>query len=113
MGGPHYRKQRFTSPPPLRLLTHHRSSVTPLFIMDPSAAAAEKGEAELVSMGAAATPEVGTPKGYPGGGGGSKASLVAIGATRFLIPIGTPMKRALMNMKGYLEEAGHLTKLKP
>lgn len=32
---------------------------------------------------------------------------------RFLSPIGTPMKRVLINMKGYLEEVGHLTKLNP
>ncbi|XP_057840248.1 lysine histidine transporter-like 8 isoform X5 [Cryptomeria japonica] len=32
---------------------------------------------------------------------------------RFLSPIGTPMKRVLTNMKSYLEEVGHLTKLNP
>lgn len=32
---------------------------------------------------------------------------------RFLSPIGTPMKRVLTNMKTYLEEVGHLTKLNP
>eukprot|EP00252_Welwitschia_mirabilis_P006898 TRINITY_DN1784_c0_g1_i1.p1 TRINITY_DN1784_c0_g1~~TRINITY_DN1784_c0_g1_i1.p1 ORF type:complete len:540 (-),score=25.32 TRINITY_DN1784_c0_g1_i1:523-2142(-) len=32
---------------------------------------------------------------------------------RFLSPMGTPMKRVLTNMKAYLEEVGHLTKLNP
>ncbi|KAI6688950.1 hypothetical protein NL676_025778 [Syzygium grande] len=94
----------------------------------------ERPETELISIPAtprASTPEALTPSGQRsprppaassgaggGGGGGGKAPSAAWTPTsfispRFLSPIGTPMKRVLVNMKGYLEEVGHLTKLNP
>ncbi|KAF9600587.1 hypothetical protein IFM89_010073 [Coptis chinensis] len=85
----------------------------------------ERPEAELVSIPATprmSTPEILTPTGQrsPRMGGskeGNKSSTTwtptSLISPRFLSPIGTPMKRVLVNMKGYLEEVGHLTKLNP
>lgn len=87
----------------------------------------ERPETELISIPATprgtSPPEIQTPSAQrsprPGGGGGGKSSASAAWtptsfiSPRFLSPIGTPMKRVLVNMKGYLEEVGHLTKLNP
>ncbi|KAK4429073.1 Lysine histidine transporter-like 8 [Sesamum alatum] len=85
----------------------------------------ERPETELISIPAtprASTPEILTPSGQrsPRGAGKEAGSGTAKSWTptsfispRFLSPIGTPMKRVLINMKGYLEEVGHLTKLNP
>ncbi|RZR97674.1 hypothetical protein BHM03_00026933 [Ensete ventricosum] len=94
-------------------------------------------EAELVSIPATprgvSTPETVTPTGQrsprpPGPGGGAPAAgansakswtpTPAMVSPRFLSPsissaVGTPMKRVLVNLRGYLEEVGHLTKLNP
>ncbi|XP_047327196.1 lysine histidine transporter-like 8 [Impatiens glandulifera] len=84
----------------------------------------ERPESELISIPAtprASTPETQTPSGQRS----PRTTSAAIGketrsctptsfiSPRFLSPIGTPMKRVLTNMKGYLEEVGHLTKLNP
>lgn len=45
-------------------------------------------------------------------GGGSKTPRTPW-TPRFLSPIGTPVAKAMTNMKSYLEEVGHLTKLNP
>ncbi|KAL2504163.1 Lysine histidine transporter-like 8 [Abeliophyllum distichum] len=86
----------------------------------------ERPETELISIPAtprASTPGILTPAGLrsPRGvpkeaaGGGSTKSWTPTSfiSPRFLSPIGTPVKRVLINMKGYLEEVGHLTKLNP
>lgn len=86
----------------------------------------ERPETELISIPAtprASTPEILTPSGQrsPRGvtstGPASKEAKswtpTSFISPRFLSPIGTPMKRVLVNMKGYLEEMGHLTKLNP
>lgn len=86
----------------------------------------ERPETELISIPAtprASTPEILTPSGNrsPRGmastGPASKEAKswtpTSFISPRFLSPIGTPMKRVLVNMKGYLEEMGHLTKLNP
>lgn len=90
-------------------------------------------EAELVSIPATprgvSTPETVTPSGQrsplprpPGGGGGGSHSLSnkswtptpAMISPRFLSPsVGTPVKRVLVNLRAYLEEVGHLTRLNP
>ncbi|CAL9063037.1 unnamed protein product [Musa banksii] len=94
-------------------------------------------ESELVSIPATprgvSTPETVTPTGLrsprpPGGasvagvaGSNSAKSWTptpAMISPRFLSPsissaVGTPMKRVLVNLRGYLEEVGHLTKLNP
>ncbi|CAA3018591.1 lysine histidine transporter-like 8, partial [Olea europaea subsp. europaea] len=80
----------------------------------------ERPETELISIPAtprASTPEILTPSCQRSP---RKESSTAKSWTptsfispRFLSPIGTPMKRVLTNMKGYLEEVGHLTKLNP
>lgn len=79
----------------------------------------ERQETELISIPATPrglTPEIMTPSGMrsprPMSKEGGKSST-AWTPTSFLSPIGTPMKRVLVNMKGYLEEVGHLTKLNP
>lgn len=72
----------------------------------------ERAETELISIPAtprASTPEILTPSGVRSPRGAAKSWT----PTSFLSPIGTPMKRVLINMKGYLEEVGHLTKLNP
>lgn len=90
----------------------------------------ERPESELISIPATprttSTPEILTPTGQRS----PRPTITAVSATakesksaawtptsfispRFLSPIGTPMKRVLINMKGYLEEVGHLTKLNP
>lgn len=66
----------------------------------------------------ASTPEILTPSGQRSPRPASNPKSTAWTPTslispRFLSPIGTPMKRVLVNMKGYLEEVGHLTKLNP
>lgn len=83
----------------------------------------ERPETELISIPAtprASTPEVLTPSGQRSPRPASKEAKSSTAWTptsfispRFLSPIGTPMKRVLVNMKGYLEEVGHLTKLNP
>ncbi|KAK3039360.1 hypothetical protein RJ639_027609 [Escallonia herrerae] len=83
----------------------------------------ERPETELISIPAtprASTPEILTPSGPRsprlGGSKEGKSSTwtpTSFISPRFLSPIGTPMKRVLVNMKGYLEEVGHLTKLNP
>ncbi|KAI5655980.1 hypothetical protein M9H77_24773 [Catharanthus roseus] len=86
----------------------------------------ERPETELISIPAtprASTPEILTPSGNrsPRGlastGPASKEAKswtpTSFISPRFLSPIGTPMKRVLVNMKSYLEEMGHLTKLNP
>ncbi|CAH9144803.1 unnamed protein product [Cuscuta epithymum] len=82
----------------------------------------ERPEAELISIPAtprASTPEILTPsgqrspRGVPSSKEGKSWTPTSFISPRFLSPIGTPMKRVLVNMKGYLEEMGHLTKLNP
>ncbi|THG19302.1 hypothetical protein TEA_028501 [Camellia sinensis var. sinensis] len=84
----------------------------------------ERPETELISIPAtprASTPEIQTPSGQrsprPPHAAASKEAKswtpTSFISPRFLSPIGTPMKRVLINMKGYLEEVGHLTKLNP
>lgn len=84
----------------------------------------ERPETELISIPAtprASTPEIQTPSGQrsprPASNKEGKSSTAwtpsSFISPRFLSPIGTPMKRVLINMKGYLEEVGHLTKLNP
>ncbi|KDP38411.1 hypothetical protein JCGZ_04336 [Jatropha curcas] len=83
----------------------------------------ERPETELISIPAtprASTPEILTPSGQRSPRPPSKEAKSSNAWTptsfispRFLSPIGTPMKRVLINMKGYLEEVGHLTKLNP
>lgn len=83
----------------------------------------ERPETELISIPATprvSTPEILTPTGQRSPRPGSKEAKSSTAWTptsfispRFLSPIGTPMKRVLINMKGYLEEVGHLTKLNP
>uniref|UniRef100_A0A2N9IXC8 Amino acid transporter transmembrane domain-containing protein n=1 Tax=Fagus sylvatica TaxID=28930 RepID=A0A2N9IXC8_FAGSY len=84
----------------------------------------ERPETELISIPAtprASTPEIQTPTGQrsprPASNKEGKSSTAwtptSFISPRFLSPIGTPMKRVLINMKGYLEEVGHLTKLNP
>ncbi|KAF8405113.1 hypothetical protein HHK36_010011 [Tetracentron sinense] len=83
----------------------------------------ERPETELVSIPATprmSTPEILTPSGQRSPRPSSKEAKSSTAWTptslispRFLSPIGTPMKRVLVNMKGYLEEVGHLTKLNP
>lgn len=81
----------------------------------------ERPETELISIPAtprASTPEILTPSGQrsPRGMASKEAKSwtpTSFISPRFISPIGTPMKRALINMKGYLEEMGHLTKLNP
>lgn len=79
----------------------------------------ERPEAELVSIPAtprgASTPETITPSGQrsPRPAKSAAWTPTSLISPRFLSPIGTPMKRVLVNMKGYLEEMGHLTKLNP
>ncbi|MQM22180.1 hypothetical protein Taro_055228 [Colocasia esculenta] len=95
-------------------------------------------ESELVSIPATprgiSTPETVTPPAVPfsgtatlGGGGGSNNNSKSWTPTgpgslmispRFLSPSAgggsaTPVKRVLVNLRGYLEEVGHLTKLNP
>lgn len=82
----------------------------------------ERPETELISIPAtprASTPEALTPSGQRSPRPASKEAKssawtpTSFISPRFLSPIGTPMKRVLINMKGYLEEVGHLTKLNP
>ncbi|KAI3737060.1 hypothetical protein L2E82_27055 [Cichorium intybus] len=84
----------------------------------------ERPETELISIPATprdSTPEILTPSGQrsprPQSKEGGKSSTAwtptSFISPRFLSPIGTPMKKVLVNMKGYLEEVGHLTKLNP
>ncbi|KAJ1434785.1 Amino acid transporter, transmembrane domain [Sesbania bispinosa] len=83
----------------------------------------ERPETELISIPATprvSTPEILTPSGQRSPRPASKEAKSSNAWTptsfispRFLSPIGTPMKRVLINMKGYLEEVGHLTKLNP
>ncbi|GAU33509.1 hypothetical protein TSUD_386540, partial [Trifolium subterraneum] len=83
----------------------------------------ERPETELISIPATprvSTPEILTPSGQRSPRQGSKEAKSSNAWTptsfispRFLSPIGTPMKKVLINMKGYLEEVGHLTKLNP
>ncbi|XP_076922375.1 lysine histidine transporter-like 8 [Bidens hawaiensis] len=84
----------------------------------------ERPETELISIPATprdSTPEIQTPSGqrspraHSKEGGKSSAGWTPTSfiSPRFLSPIGTPMKRVLVNMKGYLEDVGHLTKLNP
>ncbi|KAL0360775.1 UNVERIFIED_CONTAM: Lysine histidine transporter-like 8 [Sesamum radiatum] len=85
----------------------------------------ERPETELISIPAtprASTPEILTPSGQRSPRGAAKEAVSGTAKSwtptsfispRFLSPIGTPMKRVLINMKGYLEEVGHLTKLNP
>ncbi|PON70106.1 Amino acid transporter, transmembrane domain containing protein [Parasponia andersonii] len=84
----------------------------------------ERPETELISIPATprgvSTPEIQTPTGQRSPRPASKEAKSSTAWTptsfispRFLSPIGTPMKRVLINMKGYLEEVGHLTKLNP
>lgn len=85
----------------------------------------ERPETELISIPAtprASTPEIQTPASgqrspRPAAMRDGKSSAAwtptSFISPRFLSPIGTPMKRVLVNMKGYLEEVGHLTKLNP
>ncbi|KAG7024229.1 Lysine histidine transporter-like 8, partial [Cucurbita argyrosperma subsp. argyrosperma] len=83
----------------------------------------ERPETELISIPATprvSTPEILTPTGQRSPRPPSKEAKSSTAWTptsfispRFLSPIGTPMKRVLINMKGYLEEVGHLTKLNP
>lgn len=85
----------------------------------------ERPETELISIPAtprASTPEILTPSGQrsprgpakeAGSGTAKSWTPTSFISPRFLSPIGTPMKRVLINMKGYLEEVGHLTKLNP
>ncbi|KAM0967899.1 hypothetical protein ACFX13_016643 [Malus domestica] len=84
----------------------------------------ERPETELISIPATprgvSTPEIQTPSGQRSPRPPSKEAKSSTAWTptsfispRFLSPIGTPMKRVLVNMKGYLEEVGHLTKLNP
>lgn len=80
----------------------------------------ERPETELISIPATprtSTPGILTPAGLRSprvvpkeATGGSTKSWTP---SSFLSPIGTPVKRVLINMKGYLEEVGHLTKLNP
>ncbi|TYI28019.1 hypothetical protein ES332_A05G215700v1 [Gossypium tomentosum] len=81
----------------------------------------ERPETELISIPATprvSTPEIQTPSGQrsprPAGQKSSTAwTPTSFISPRFLSPIGTPMKKVLINIKGYLEEVGHLTKLNP
>ncbi|MFS7911370.1 hypothetical protein Hanom_Chr02g00117311 [Helianthus anomalus] len=84
----------------------------------------ERPETELISIPATprdSTPEVLTPSGQrsprpqskEGGNLSNGWTPTSFISPRFLSPIGTPMKKVLVNMKGYLEEVGHLTKLNP
>lgn len=83
----------------------------------------ERPETELISIPAtprASTPEILTPSGMRSprpvsnqGKSSTARTPTSFISPRFLSPIGTPMKRVLINMKGYLEEVGHLTKLNP
>ncbi|KAK6130913.1 hypothetical protein DH2020_035349 [Rehmannia glutinosa] len=78
----------------------------------------ERPETELISIPAtprASTPEILTPSGQrsPRAAASKSWTPTSFISPRFLSPIGTPMKRVLINMKGYLEEVGHLTKLNP
>ncbi|GKV29801.1 hypothetical protein SLEP1_g38696 [Rubroshorea leprosula] len=83
----------------------------------------ERPETELISIPATprvSTPEIQTPSGQRSPRPMSKEAKSSTGWTptsfispRFLSPIGTPMKRVFVNMKSYLEEVGHLTKLNP
>ncbi|KAK6115869.1 hypothetical protein DH2020_008138 [Rehmannia glutinosa] len=82
----------------------------------------ERPETELISIPAtprASTPEILTPSGQRSPRAAAKEAAskswtpTSFISPRFLSPIGTPMKRVLINMKGYLEEVGHLTKLNP
>ncbi|PPR83097.1 hypothetical protein GOBAR_AA37612 [Gossypium barbadense] len=82
----------------------------------------ERPETELISIPATprvSTPEIQTPSGQRSPRPASKETKssawtpTSFISPRFLSPIGTPMKRVLINMKGYLEEVGHLTKLNP
>ncbi|RWV80438.1 hypothetical protein GW17_00058293 [Ensete ventricosum] len=81
-------------------------------------------EPELVSIPGsprgASTPEAVTPTGQRsrGGEGEPVSAKSGTASPRFLSPsvssaLGTPMKRVLVNLRGYLEEVGHLTKLNP
>ncbi|GMP81112.1 hypothetical protein CsSME_00035931 [Camellia sinensis var. sinensis] len=76
----------------------------------------ERPETELIcsipATPRASTPETQTPSGQRSPRPASKAST-GWTPTSLLSPIGTPMKRVLVNMKAYLEEVGHLTKLNP
>lgn len=83
----------------------------------------ERLETELISTPATprgvSTPEIQTPSGQRSPRPASKDAKssawtpTSFISPRFLSPIGTPMKRVLVNMKSYLEEVGHLTKLNP
>ncbi|KAL8058894.1 hypothetical protein ABFX02_03G051700 [Erythranthe guttata] len=87
----------------------------------------ERPETELISIPAtprASTPEILTPSGQRSPRAMAREAALGTATAkswtptsfispRFLSPIGTPMKRVLVNMKGYLEEVGHLTKLNP
>lgn len=93
----------------------------------------ERGETELISIPATpratSTPEILTPTGQrsprlqhpaatttttlPKDSKSAAWTPSSFISPRFLSPIGTPMKRVFVNMKGYLEEVGHLTKLNP
>ncbi|RZC52025.1 hypothetical protein C5167_020451 [Papaver somniferum] len=86
----------------------------------------ERPEMELMSIPTTprvSTPEILTPTGQRSPRsirlGGSKDQTksswtpTSLISPRFLSPIGTPMKKVIVNMKGYLEEVGHITKLNP
>ncbi|PKA59793.1 Lysine histidine transporter-like 8 [Apostasia shenzhenica] len=87
---------------------------------------AATAEAELVSIPATprglSTPETSvTPKRAAAGGAGRTKALwtpsgaaSAVATPRLLSPgMGTPMKRVVVSLRGYLEEVGHLTRLNP
>lgn len=90
---------------------------TPRYLHQQQWAMEERPETELISIPATprvSTPEILTPSGQRSPRPASKAwTPTSFISPRFLSPIGTPMKRVLINMKGYLEEVGHLTKLNP
>lgn len=75
-------------------------------------------EAELVSIPATprgvSTPETVTPSGQrsPRPGAASR-SWTPSGSVMISPLVGTPMKRVLVNLRGYLEDMGHLTRLNP
>ena len=77
----------------------------------------ERPETELISIPAtpraASTPEILSSSGQRSPTRMKSSTTASFISPRFLSPIGTPMKRVLINMKGYLEEVGHLTKLNP